>query len=104
MKSFTKILSIVLIPLLLATTMMSCVTTKTDVGTYASSTGEAYTYAKGKQIWLFWGLVPIGRTKVNTPADGSCQVVTRFNIVDGIVTSLTGGLITTYTIKVKAKK
>ena len=82
----------------------SCLTTKTNIGTYRETAGKEYTYAKGKQFWLFWGIIPIGRTDVNSPADGNCQVVTRFNFVDVLISGLTGGLVSSYTIKIKAKK
>lgn len=48
--------------------------------------------------------MPIGRTTVNTPGDGNCEVITRFRITDAIITGITGGLLTSYSIKVKAKK
>jgi hypothetical protein len=60
--------------------------------------------AKGKQIWLFWGLLPLGRVSVSTPSDGSCQVITRFNFIDFLVSGITGGIVITETIKIKAKK
>lgn len=46
----------------------------------------------------------MGRTSVNAPGDGNCQVVTRFNFSDALIAGVTGGLISTYTIKVKAKR
>ena len=79
-------------------------TTKTSVGTFKETTGNEYTYAKGKQFWLFWGFLPLGRTNINTPADGNCEVITRFNFGDFLITGLTGGIVTSYSIKVKAKK
>lgn len=79
-------------------------TTKTNVGTYFEAQGSEYVYAKGKQVWLFWGLLPLGRTNVNTPSDGNCQVMTRFTFGDVLISFLTGGLVSTYTIKVKAKR
>ena len=79
-------------------------TTKTAVGEYKEQQGKEYTYAKGKQLWLFWGIVPIGRTSVNTPGDGNCEVVTRFNVGDALISGLTLGIVTSYTIKVKAKR
>ena len=82
----------------------SCMTTKTSVGNYKESQGSEYTYAKGKQLWLFWGIFPLGRTNVNTPGDGNCEIVTRFNVGDALISGLTGGILTSYTIKVKAKK
>lgn len=86
------------------TMFSSCMTTKTSVGAYRETQGNEYTYAKGKQIWLFWGCLPLGRTSVNTPGDGNCEVVTRFNVGDFLITGLTGGIVTTYSIKVKAKR
>lgn len=100
-KKFTLYFSIVAI---LSMGMSSCLTTKTTVGTFKEQTGQEYTYAKGKQFWLFWGIMPIGRTNVNTPSDGACEVITRFNVFDAIVSGITGGIITSYTIKVKAKR
>lgn len=82
----------------------SCMTTKTNVGGYREIQGTEYTYAKGKQMWLFWGLLPIGRNSVNTPGSGDCQVITRFNFVDFLISGLTAGIVTTETIKVKAKR
>jgi hypothetical protein len=90
--------------LIIVTLFTSCLTTKTNVGSYKESEGVEYTYAKGKQVWLFWGLIPIGRTNVNTPKEGNCKVITRFNFADVIISGLTGGLVTTYTIKIKAKR
>lgn len=82
----------------------SCMTTKTNVGEFREIQGSEYTYAKAKQFWLFWGLIPIGRTNVNTPGHGNCQVITRFNIFDLLINSLTGGLIISKTIKIKVKR
>ena len=93
-----------LLAIIFSTTFTSCMTTKTNVGAYKETQGEEYTYAKGKQIWLFWGLLPLGRTSVNTPGDGNCQVITRYNFSDVLISGLTAGTVTTETIKVKAKK
>lgn len=82
----------------------SCRTTKTDVGQFRETQEETYVYAKGKQIWLFWGLLPLGRTKVNTPASGNCQVITRVNFWDMVISGVTVGLVSSETIKIKAKR
>jgi len=84
--------------------LTSCMTTKTSVGAFKETQGNEYTYAKGKQFWLFWGILPLGRTNVNTPGDGNCEVITRFNVGDALISGLTGGIVTSYSIKVKAKK
>ncbi|MGY6560734.1 MAG: hypothetical protein ACXITV_01370 [Luteibaculaceae bacterium] len=93
-----------LVAVAMSTMFTSCLTTKTSVGEYREMQGSEYTYAKGKQFWLFWGLIPVGRTSVNTPKDGNCEVITRFNFTDVLISGLTGGIVSSYTIKVKAKK
>ena len=104
MKKIKSLMLIALLAFTVSTSLTSCMTTKTNVGAYRETQGNEYTYGKGKQIWLFWGLLPLGRTSVNTPGDGNCQVITRFNLGDALISGLTGGIVTTYTIKVKAKK
>lgn len=107
MKKMKKIKSITLIAILALTVsvfLTSCMTTKTSVGAFKETQGSEYTYAKGKQFWLFWGILPLGRTNVNTPGDGNCEVITRFNVGDALISGLTGGIVTSYSIKVKAKK
>ncbi len=99
-QSISKGLLLIFFTMILA----SCMTTKTNVGKYRENKGAVYTYAKGKQFWLFWGLLPMGRTNVNTPGDGNCRIVTRFNLLDGLISWATCGLVTSYTIKVKAKR
>jgi hypothetical protein len=84
--------------------LTSCMTTRTPVGNYQETEGKEYTYSKGKQFWILWGIFPVGRTQVNTPNDGNCQVVTKFTFTDVLVSSLSGGIVTSYSIKVKAKK
>jgi hypothetical protein len=84
--------------------MSSCMTTKTSVGSFNEEEGKEYVYDRGKQMWLFWGLLPIGRTDLSTPSDGTCEIVTKFKFTDVLISSLTGGLVTSYSIKVKDKK
>jgi len=104
MKKIKSLTIVGLLAIIVSTSLTSCMTTKTDVGAYREKQGNEYTYAKGKQIWLFWGIMPLGRASVNTPGDGDCQVITRFNVGDFLISGLTGGIVTTQTIKVKAKK
>lgn len=98
-----QLLSVIIL-LALALNVTSCMTTKTSVGEFKEQVGEEYTYAKGKQLWLFWGLVPIGRTNVNTPGHGNCEIITKFKAGDVLISCLTGGIVTSYTIKVKSKR
>ena len=99
-----KILILSAFILALAILMSSCMMTKTPVGNFRTTQGSTYTYAKGKQVWLFWNLIPLGRTSVATPATGSCQVITKFNLIDILVSGLTVGIVDMETIKVEAKK
>ena len=92
------------ISLMLCCFLNSCMTTKTSVGAFKETQGNTYTYAKGKQVWLLWGIFPMGRTNVSTPTNGSCQVITRLNGVDFLISGITGGIVITETIKVEAKK
>ncbi len=103
MKKSKSFFIMLLMTVAISSMLTSCMTTKTNVGTYREIQGDEYTYAKGKQFWLFWGIIPLGRTNVNTPSDGNCEVITRYNFGDLLVTGLTGGIVKSYTIKVKAK-
>lgn len=84
--------------------LTSCMTTKTPVGNFMSQTGSTVTYDKGKQFWLFWGMVPMGRQHVSTPSSGDCQVVTKFKFTDALIFTLTGGIVSSYSIKIETKK
>ncbi len=104
MKRVRRKLLLTFTTLFLAAFLSSCMMTKTSVGAFRETKGNEYTYSKGKQWWLFWGIVPVGRTSLSTPTDGSCQVITRYNFVDFLISGLTAGILTTETIKVVAKK
>ncbi len=82
----------------------SCMTTRTNVGEYQETRGRSYNYASGKQVWLFWGILPMGRTNVNTPGDGNCQVVTKYTVGDVLISTVTLGVVKTYSIQVRAKR
>lgn len=81
----------------------SCMTTRTSVGNYTTQQGQVYQYSKGKQCYLFWGLLPLGHTSVATPAEGDCQVRTKTSFVDGLVTTITAGIFSMQSIRVYAK-
>ena len=95
-----------LFPLILCCAFLftSCMTTSTTVGSYQEDEGRQYTYAKGKQLWLGFGLLPIGRVDVSTPVDGNCEVISKFTFGDFLISGLTGGLVSSRTIIVKDKK
>ncbi len=48
----------------------SCRITKTSVGAFEEQQGREYTYAKGKQVWLFWGLFKSSCLR----SSGQCQL------------------------------
>lgn len=82
----------------------SCMTTKTPVGHYKTIEGNEYKYDKGKQYWLLWGTMPVGRKKVDTPLSGDCEIQTSFTLFDAILSGITLGIVSSQTITVKAKK
>ena len=65
--------------------MTSCMTTSTTTGSYLEDEGKNYTYAKGKQLWVGFGLIPIGRVDVSTPVDGNCEVISKFTFGDFLI-------------------
>lgn len=99
-----KHIKIFLILFAIVVSATSCMTTRTAVGEYNTQKGQTYRYAKGKQCYLFWGLVPLGRTTVATPSDGNCQVRTKFGFVDWLVSGITGGIFSMQSIRVYAKR
>ena len=104
MRKLTRIMATLLAITFLSVSFSSCLMTKTAVGEYKMQEGKPKTYAKGKQLWLFWGIIPLGRTNVNTPSNGACEVQTSYTVSDVLISGLTGGIITSYSIKVRVKK
>ena len=93
----------VIIMILVATMLSSCMTTRTSMNGYKEASGKTYKYSQGKQCYLFWGLIPIGRTSVSTPEGEPCQVRTSFRLFDAVCSYITGGIFSMQTIKVVAK-
>ena len=94
----------VVLSIVLFVAVTSCMTTKTPVGKFTQTEGKTVTYSKAKQIYFLWGVFPLGRATAATPEDGNCQVVTKHNFGDFLITGLTGGIVSTQTIKVEVKK
>lgn len=86
----------------------SCYATRTRVGRYNEvirvDRVSTYRYAKAKQAYLFWGLLPLGRTEIQTPSHGICEIKTRHGFLDAIVTGLTFGIVGMQTIRVEAPR
>ncbi|MBS1647831.1 MAG: hypothetical protein JST67_10870 [Bacteroidetes bacterium] len=104
MKKKRKNMSHFFVAMAVSAMLTSCMTTRTSVGAYSQTQGEETLYAKGRKVWLFWGLIPLNEPNVNTPSDGNCQVVTKYKFVDFLINGFTGGLVTSYSINVKTKK
>ena len=77
--------------------------TRTSVANYQMTDGEEMCYSKGRQCYLFWGLVPLGRTRVATPPDGVCEVRTHYGFWDAFVSIITGGIFEMQQIRVYTK-
>lgn len=82
----------------------SCMSTRTSVANYQMTEGEEVCYSKGRQCYLFWGLIPLGRTRVATPPDGVCEVRTRYGFWDAFVSLITCGIFEMQQIRVYTKK
>ncbi len=93
-----RIIILICVSIALCFTMESCFTTKTYVGERGTSYKE---YSRGKQWFLFWGLIPVGNPNTPTPSDGKCMVSSKNNFVDMIITGFTGGIVSTRTVIVK---
>lgn len=99
-----KKISLFIVLLTTLTVFSSCMKTTTEVGQYATMPGKEYRLDKDRRHWIFWGLLPINSPNVQTPADGNCKIVTKFTFGDFLITGLTAGIVTSYTIKSYAKK
>lgn len=97
-----KKLQVVLL-LLAAVVLSSCMTTRTYSNDYKTTVGQEYKLDNAKQLYLFWGLLPIGKAKVQVPDDQPFQVRTSIRFIDGLVTTLTAGIFDMQTVTVFGK-
>lgn len=99
---------LIVILLMAAFLLPSCCATRTYVGSYYEDTRvkgyESYKFAKKKQAFFLFGLIPLGRTQVPMPEHGSCEIKARFGLLDFFIFAVTAGIISTRTIKVTAAK
>ena len=82
----------------------SCMTTQTSVRNFDEISGQDYYYAKGKQNYLFWGLMPLGKPNLSTPQVEPCQVRTEQSFVDGLVSTITAGIFCMQSVQIVAKR
>lgn len=89
-----------------AIVLSSCFATRTTVGDFNKLTNEGDTnvavYNKAKQCYVLNNLVPLGQKHVPTPPSGNCQINTKFNALDMLVSMCTANLFSMKTIKVYA--
>jgi hypothetical protein len=100
-----KTLKLFLAILTISTLLSSCYVSHTTIGSGpVGNDRNTVNYSSTKQLYLFWGLVPIGQKQADVPKDGNCQVKTSLKVVDAIVYTLTGGILSMQTIQVITKK
>jgi len=97
--------SIVLILLAALMVLPSCMTTRTSTNGFNEAQGKEYYFDRGKQCYLFWGLLPLGRRQLEVPKNKQpIQVRTRMGFIDGLCTTLTAGIFSMQTIRIVAKR
>ena len=97
--------SVLLLILSAVILLPSCMVTKTNVKNYADLEGQEYYHAKGRSMYLFWGLLPVGKPAITQPVEiEPCQVRTSTEFVDGLVSIITGGIFSMQTVGVMAKR
>ncbi len=84
--------------------LSSCYSTRTTVGDFNKLTDDGDTnvgiVSKTKQCYVIANLVPLSMKHAETPPSVNCQIVTKFNPLDMLVSTCTGGLFSMKTIKV----
>ncbi len=88
----------------IAMMLQSCYVTRTTVGNGpVGKESDVKVFSREKQVAILYGLVALNQPNPSKPTDNNYQIVTSFNVVDGIIKYLTGGLVTTETVKVVVK-
>jgi hypothetical protein len=93
----------ILYALCIAVTLCSCGMQKFSIG---ETSGATFNQDKRKAVYLFWGIVPIGRKQTFTAyADAKgYEITTRYNGIDFLATLLTGGIFGMKTVKYEPHK
>jgi len=96
-----KILPLLII--LFSLSLNSCYVNRTTVADGpVGKSGVRYSHTK--QMYLFWGLLPIGQAQPRAPQGCGYQVKTAFNFVDILINGITGGIFGTRNIKILVNK
>jgi hypothetical protein len=86
---------------LVLVSLNSCYINRTTVGNGPiGKSGATVTYSHQKQMYVLWGLMAINPSQPKLPQDCGYQLKTSFNVVDAIVTGITGGIFGMRTQKV----
>lgn len=87
--------------LLVIFSLSSCYINRNTVGNGpAGKAGETVKYSKQKQMYLFWGLMALKPSEPRVPVECGYQVKSSFNVIDAIVSTITGGIFSMRTVKV----
>jgi len=89
---------------LFALTMSSCFVNRTTVGDGPVGKANTVRFSHAKQSYLFWGLVALGQSSPPAPQECGFQVKSSFNLIDCIVTTITGGIFSMRSVKVLVTK
>jgi len=60
-------------------------------------------YSSDRNLYLFYGIIPLNRPNSRIPVDGNYQIKTCHSFVDGLISGVTCGIITSRTTKILVK-
>ncbi len=102
MRNFRRALPFILV----ATLLQSCFVNRHTVGDGpVGRNTNVKTYSRAKQVYLFWGGLSLGQANPALPPEGvGYQIKSVFNGWDGLISGITGGLVSTRTVKIKIFK
>ncbi|MDB5282075.1 MAG: hypothetical protein JWO06_1150 [Bacteroidota bacterium] len=99
-----KVLLNWLLILTMALSLNSCFVNRTTVGNGPVGKTETVRYSHDKQFYLFWGGWALNKANPHAPAECGYQVKSSFNLIDMLVTTLTGGIFSMRTVKILVYK
>jgi len=78
----------------------SCYVNRTTIGDGPMGKIDGVKFSKVKQMYLVWGLIPLGHSQPVLPQQCGYQVKSCFNFWDALVSSITGGIFSMRTVKI----
>jgi hypothetical protein len=100
MKFLNKSIILLFIILLLSNT--SCKVTKEQVGNYSTTDCKPKLFREGKDIYLFWEMVPLRRTEKKINLNNYEKEVSR-DFFDTVIFYGTAGIFSFYSVKINIK-